>query len=253
MKKRILIADMDTQFCRELTVDLKKHDEFEVIGMAFDGEKALQMLQAEQPDILVMDPLLPKVDGLTVLEQIRDMHIHPKILIISAFINQYVVTSAARLGAHQFLMKPCNIDGIVKNILRMDMAEKGEPTFFPGNQDLASLVTNTLHKIGVPANLKGHQYLREAIILTVEDEDDEAVLKCRYKEVANKFQTTTKRVESAIRHAVECAWDRGDLDTLQRFFGYTVSNVKGKPTNTEFISLVADQIRLTKKNPEQCQ
>ena len=133
----------------------------------------------------------------------------------------------------------------------MVTGEKDSPVIFlwNGERSVESLVTSILHDIGVPANIKGYQYLREAIILATKDEDNiNAILKNRYQEVADVFETTAKNVGSAIRHAVEVAWDRGDLDTLQRYFGYTVSNTKGKPTNSEFISIVADRIRLWLKN-----
>lgn len=250
MKKQVLIADADEQFRNELVAALEDSDEFEVIGVAADGEEALQKLQTKQVDYFVMDLLLPKIDGLTVLDHVRSMWNRPKVLITSAFISKYVAVSAMRMGAHQLLHKPCGVDLVIQNLQRMDRGEDGGPVIFlwNGEQNVGTLVTSILHEIGVPAHIKGYQYLREAIVLAVKDTDrSNAILKCRYEEVADIFDTTAKRVEYAMRHAVEVAWDRGDLDTLQRFFGYTVSNTKGKPTNTEFISIVADQIRLWMK------
>ena len=250
MKKWVLIADADEQFRNKLVTALAGNKEFEVMGIAADGEEALQMLQTKQADYLVMDLLLPKIDGLTVLEHVRGMWHRPKVLISSAFISKYVAVTSMRMGAHQLLHKPCSVDLIIHNLKRMDKGENGGPVIFlwNGEQNVETLVTSVLHEIGVPAHIKGYQYVREAIILAVKDKDkSNAILKCRYDEVANVFNTTAKKVESAIRHAVEVAWDRGDLDTLQRFFAYTVSNTKGKPTNTEFISLIADQIRLWMK------
>lgn len=247
MKKRVLIADADEQFCNELVAALEGNEEFEVMGVATDGEEAIKMLQTNRADILVMDLLLPKIDGLTVLENVRSMWKRPKVLITSVFISKYVADSAVRLGAQQLLHKPCSVDVMIGNLERMAKGEKGGPVIFLWNsqQNAASLVTSILHEIGVPAHIKGYQYVREAIILAANDEDESnALLKCRYDEVANAFNTTAKKVETAIRHAIEVAWDRGDLDTLQGYFGYTVSNTKGKPTNSEFISIVADRIRL---------
>ena len=247
MKKWVLIADADEQFRNELVTALDGNEEFEVMGIAADGEDALQMLQKKQADYLVMDLLLPKIDGLTILEKMRGMWNRPKVLVTSAFISKYVAVTAMRMGAQQLLYKPCSIDLVTKNLERMEKGENGGPVVFlwNGEQNVETLVTSVLHEIGVPAHIKGYQYVREAIILAVKDVDkSNAILKCRYEEVASSFDTTAKRVEQAIRHAVEVAWDRGDLDTLQRFFGYTVSNTKGKPTNTEFISLIADQVRL---------
>ena len=250
MKKRVLIADVDEHFCNELVAALEENEEFEVIGVATDGEEALQMLQTKRADILVMDLLLPKIDGLTVLAHVRSMWKRPKVLITSVFISQYVAASAVCLGAQQLLHKPCGVDVMIKNLERMAKGEKSGPVIFLWNspQNAASLVTSILHEIGMPAHIKGYQYVREAIILAANDEDESnALLKCRYDEVAKVFNTTDKKVESAIRHAIEAAWDRGDWHTLQRFFGYTASNIKVKPTNTEFISIVADRIRLWRK------
>ena len=250
MKKQVLIADADEQFRTKLEEALAACDEFEAVGIAADGEEALQMLRTKQADYLVMDLLMPKIDGLTVLHHVRGMRNRPKMLITSAFISEYVAVSAMCLGVQQLLHKPCDANLVINNLRRMNKGVNSVHKAFLWNsgQTVESLVTSVLHEIGVPAHIKGYQYLREAIILAVKDQDkNNAILKCRYDEVANVFNTTAKKVESAIRHAVEVAWDRGDLDTLQRFFAYTVSNTKGKPTNTEFISLIADQIRLWMK------
>lgn len=250
MKKWVLIADADEQFRNELAEALESSEEFTVMGVAADGEEALQMLHTKQADILIMDLLLPKIDGLTVLEHVRNLWYRPKVLITSAFISQYVAVTAMRMGAQELLPKPCSVDSVVKNLQRMENGEAGGPVIFlwNGEQTVETLVTSILHEIGVPANIKGYLYLREAIVLAVNDKDkNNAILKNRYDEVAGIFDTTAERVEHAIRHAVEVAWDRGDLDTLQRFFAYTVSNTKGKPTNSEFIAIVADQIRLWMK------
>ena len=247
MKHKVLIADADERFRTELVTALKGSQEFEVIGVATDGEQAINMVQKEQPDILVLDLLLPIFDGLIVLEQIRSTELCPQILITSTFISTYVIESAVRMGVQQFVLKPCCADVVVNNLQRMVTGEKDNAVIplWSGARNVESLVTSILHEIGVPANIKGYQYLREAIVLAVKDKDkNNAILKCRYEEVADIFDTTAERVEHAIRRAVEVAWDRGDLDTLQRFFAYTVSNTKGKPTNSEFISLIADQIRL---------
>lgn len=251
MKKKILITDADEQFSTELMTALQACDMFEVVGLATDGEQAIQMVKHKRPDILVLDLLLTKYDGLTVLEQIRSNQHRPKTVVASAFISNYVAASAVRMGAQQLIHKPCGVDVVIKSLQRMVTGEKDSPVIFlwNGERSVESLVTGILHNIGVPAHIKGYQYLREAIILAVKDKDENrAILKCRYKEVADIFDTTAERVMRAIRHAIEVAWDRGDLDTLQGYFGYTVSNTKGKPTNSEFISIVADRIRLWLKN-----
>ena len=250
MKKKVLIADGDERFRNELVAALETSEEFRVDGVAADGEEAIHMLQQKRPDILVLDLLLTKYDGLAVLEHIRTGWHHPKILVTSAFMSSYVAASAVRLGAQQLLHKPCEIEVVVKNLQRMETGNRNGTVIFLGERErsLEALVTSVLHDIGVPAHIKGYQYLREALILAVTDEDDiNAIQKNRYNEVAQMFDTMPKRVEQAIRHAIEVAWDRGDLDTLQGFFGYTVSNTKGKPTNSEFIAIVADRVRLWMK------
>lgn len=250
MKKQVLLVDADEQFRTKLEEALNACDEFEVVGIAADGEEAIRLLKAKAIDILVLDLLLPKYDGLTVLQLIPDMCIVPQILVTTAFISNYVAISAMHLGAQQLIHKPCDAYVIIRNLYRMMADRNYGPAVFLWNDEktVESLVTRMLHEIGVPAHIKGYQYVREAIILAANDEDESnALLKCRYDEVAKVFNTTAKKVASAIRHAIEVAWDRGDWHTLQRFFGYTASNIKGKPTNTEFISIIADRIRLWMK------
>lgn len=254
MKKQVLIADADEQFRNELLTALDG-DEFEVIGVAADGEEALRLLQTKQAEILVMDLLLPIIDGLTVLAHIHSIWNRPKVLITSAFISEYVAMSAVRLGAQQLLLKPCSIDRVLQTMHRMENADtKGSALFWEnGKQDLALLVTNVLHQIGVPANVKGHNYLREVILLAVMDMDlVNSISSVLYPQVARTFQTTPSCIERGIRRAIEIAWNRGDLSTLERFFGYTISNTKGKPTNSEFVAIVADHIHLRlKENADQ--
>ena len=162
----------------------------------------------------------------------------------SCFRNLQVVMDAGALGASMFISKPYDQNALVENLIRLG-ERKEEPLHTPG---LEELVTSIIHEVGVPAHIKGYQYVREAIMITVEDmEVINSVTKVLYPEVAKRYHTTPSRVERAIRHAIEVAWDRGDLETLQRFFGYTVSNAKGKPTNSEFIAMISDRIRLKMK------
>ena len=247
MKKQVLIADADEQFRNELVTALDGSEEFEVVGVAADGEETLKMLKTKEVDILVMDLLLSKYDGLTIMELIHNMFDRPQILVATGFISRYVSYSVARLGAKQLIRKPCGVEAVIKTMHLMGTSMRGRPMIFwwNGDQSLETLTTRILHDIGVPANIRGYQYLRDAILLASKDEDSKnAILKSRYLEIANMYETTVPKVERAIRGAIEIAWDRGDLDTLQHYFRYTVSNMKGKPTNTEFISIIADHIRL---------
>ena len=252
----VFIADSAEDFCSGLTAALQRADGFRVLGTAGDGEQAIRMIEEKKPDILVLDLMLAKKDGISVLKSIANMEHKPITLATSAFLTEYVSTAAANLGVRYLMLKPCDMAARVE---RLEEIRGGESLRYPAARrsdkvSIETLVTNIIHEIGVPAHIKGYQYLREAIIIAVNDMDViNAITKVLYPEVAKTFGTTPSRVERAIRHAIEVAWDRGDLDTLQRFFGYTVSNTKGKPTNSEFIALIADKLQLQLKSAEAAQ
>ena len=252
----VFIADSAEDFCSGLTAALQRADGFRVVGTAGDGEQAIRMIEEKKPDILVLDLMLAKKDGISVLKAIANMEHKPITLATSAFLTEYVSTAAANLGVRYLMLKPCDMAALVE---RMEEIRGGESLRYPVQRrndkvSIETLVTNIIHEIGVPAHIKGYQYLREAIIIAVNDMDViNAITKVLYPEVAKNFGTTPSRVERAIRHAIEVAWDRGDLDTLQRFFGDTVSNTKGKPTNSEFIALIADKLQLQLKSAEAAQ
>ena len=249
----VLIADSTEEFSSSLSAALLRTEGFQVIGTASDGEQAIRMIQEKRPDVLVLDLMLAKQDGISVLKAISNMEKRPATLVTSAFITDYVSTAAVSLGAQYLMLKPCDMAALVQRLEEIrggeNLRHSGQNRSTPAS--IESLVTNIIHEIGVPAHIKGYQYLREAIIIAVNDMDViNAITKVLYPQVAKTFQTTPSRVERAIRHAIEVAWDRGDLDTLQRFFGYTVSNTKGKPTNSEFIALIADKLQLQLKSAE---
>ncbi len=247
----VIIADNSQEFCGALTAALQRAGGFQVVGTANDGELAITTVLERKPKILVLDLMLKKQDGISVLKAIGTMEHKPIVLATSGFITDYVASAAAGLGVRYLMLKPCDMSALVERLEEIRGADRRrQATPAPiTSSNIESLVTNIIHEIGVPAHIKGYQYLREAIILAVEDMDViNAITKVLYPQVAKTFQTTPSRVERAIRHAIEVAWDRGDLDTLQRFFGYTVSNTKGKPTNSEFIALIADKLQLQLKN-----
>ena len=252
----VFIADSAEDFCSGLTAALQRADGFRVLGTAGDGEQAIRMIEEKKPDILVLDLMLAKKDGISVLKSIANMEHKPITLATSAFLTEYVSTAAANLGVRYLMLKPCDMAALVE---RLEEIRGGESLRYPAARrsdkvSIETLVTNIIHEIGVPAHIKGYQYLREAIISAVNDMDViNAITKVLYPEVAKTFGTTPSRVERAIRHAIEVAWDRGDLDTLQKFFGYTVSNTKGKPINSEFIALIADKLQLQLKSAEAAQ
>ena len=249
----VIIADNSEEFCSSLTAALQQAGGFQVVGTACDGEQTLRLVNERKPDVLVLDLMLPKRDGLSVLKALSGADRKPITLATSAFVTEYVSSAAANLGVRYLMLKPCDMTALVERLeeirggesLRNSLSRRSEKA------SIESLVTSIIHEIGVPAHIKGYQYLREAIIIAVNDMDViNAITKVLYPQVAKTFQTTPSRVERAIRHAIEVAWDRGDLDTLQRFFGYTVSNTKGKPTNSEFIALIADKLQLQLKSAE---
>ena len=251
--KTVFIADSAEEFCASLCTALKQTAGFQVVGTAADGEQAIHMIQQLRPDVLVLDLMLAKKDGISVLKAISSMEKKPVTLATSRFITDYVANAAANLGARYLMLKPCDMNALVERLEEIRGGEnlRTAPVRQNDKRSIESMVTGIIHEIGVPAHIKGYQYLREAIIIAVNDMDViNAITKVLYPQVAKTFQTTPSRVERAIRHAIEVAWDRGDLDTLQRFFGYTVSNTKGKPTNSEFIALIADKLQLQLKSSE---
>ncbi len=240
---KVMLTDVNEDARSMLQDALEETGRFTVVGSTGDGNEVLQMVADAKPDVLVLDLILPGMDGLGILRRM-DSEKRPKILAVSNFVTQEVVAEAGNLGASMFLSKPYNDSALVEHLI--SLAEKSEKQLHgPG---LEELVTSIIHEVGVPAHIKGYQYVREAIMITVENMDViNSVTKVLYPEVAKRYHTTPSRVERAIRHAIEVAWDRGDLETLQRFFGYTVSNAKGKPTNSEFIAMISDRIRLKMK------
>jgi len=243
-KIRIVLTDSNEDARFMLQSSLEKSGRFVVVGSTGDGAEVPQLVRDTRPDLLLLDMILPGLDGLSILRRLDEEN-RPAVLAMSHFIGQDVVAEAGNLGAAMFISKPYHEGALIDNLIQL-AERRGGQVHAPG---LEELVTSIIHEVGVPAHIKGYQYVREAIMITVEDmEVINSVTKVLYPEVAKRYHTTPSRVERAIRHAIEVAWDRGDLETLQRFFGYTVSNAKGKPTNSEFIAMISDRIRLKMKN-----
>ena len=258
-KIRVLAVDPNREFCRQMAAIAADEGDMEVVGIAGDGQEALSMAAQLQPDLLLTELVLPKLDGLEVLRRLPETGADCRVIVLSGFVNAKVVSDCSACGADYFMSKPCDIAALLSRIRQLCRGSASVPA--PGVDcrelsgtarqaaDLEAVVTDIIHEIGVPAHIKGYQYLREAIILTINDMDMiNAVTKVLYPEVAKRFSTTPSRVERAIRHAIEVAWDRGDVETLQKFFGYTVSGIKGKPTNSEFIAMIADHLSLQRKH-----
>ena len=246
--KRILIADAGEDFRRGLVDSLSGEADIQVAGQTGDGAELVRMVSELMPDAVVMEIVLAGLDGLEVLEQLNKMEKRPKILVLSNYTRGGIADSAAAKGADYFMVKPCRSSALCERIRDLTGGTAIETEGDRG-VDLEKQVTAIIHEVGVPAHITGYQYLREAILIAVRDMDViNAVTKVLYPEVAKRFNTTASRVERAIRHAIEVAWDRGDLETLQKYFGYTVSNAKGKPTNSEFIAMIADRLQLQRKH-----
>ena len=244
--KRVLIADTGEGYRRGLAEHLDQEADFQVVGQTEDGPALLRMAKELEPDAVVMDLVLTGMDGLEVVEELTALPRRPKILILTRYTRGNIIEEAADRGADYYITKPSR-PSMVCERLRALIARPAEDQ--PRAVVLKNMVTDVIHEIGVPAHIKGYQYLREAIMIAVDDMDViNAVTKVLYPEVAKRFNTTASRVERAIRHAIEVAWDRGDLETLQKYFGYTVSNTKGKPTNSEFIAMIADRLVLERKH-----
>jgi len=266
-KISVVIADDNKEFCNILSDYLLNQSDIVITGIAKDGLEALKLIKEKKPDLIVLDIIMPHLDGLGVLERLNMMNINPmpKVIVLSAVGQDKITQRAISLGADYYVVKPFDMEVFTKRIRQMfnntignDTVKK--PVSFIDEvsvnvnvskneiKDLEGEITNIIHEIGVPAHIKGYMYLREAITMVVNDmELLSAVTKELYPSIAKKFNTTASRVERAIRHAIEVAWSRGQVETINKIFGYTVHNDKGKPTNSEFIAMVADKLRLKNK------
>ena len=254
---KILIAD-ENPGQRQLLRDGLARAGYRFIEEAANGDEAMQKLGRFHPDVAIVDIWLSKLDGIGVLRNSAKLDYgrdkRPSFIIVSMVSNQNIFLEAMGAGAELCLLKPYDIGSLCEHIAEILRGRQKNPTTLPAIRqdesvpDIETQVTNIIHQIGVPAHIKGYQYLRTAILLTVNDSDIiNSVTKVLYPSVAKKYSTTTSRVERAIRHAIEVAWDRGDVDTLNSYFGYTIQNSRGKPTNSEFIAMIADNLRLKYK------
>lgn len=243
-----MVADANEEFRRILTAGLAEEADMELAGETSDGPELIRLAEQKAADVVVMDLVLAKMDGLEVLQKLAELPVRPRLLILSSFVRGNVAELAAARGADYYMIKPCRLTAVMERIRQLTKGGAEGEQQREQDRNLESTVTAIIHEIGVPAHIKGYQYLRESILIAVKDmEVINAVTKILYPEVAKRFGTTASRVERAIRHAIEVAWDRGDLETLQKYFGYTVSNAKGKPTNSEFIAMIADRLQLQQK------
>ena len=261
-KIKLVLADDNKDFCQLLKEYLSNEEDIEILGIAKDGIEALDLVQKTQPDLLVLDVIMPHLDGLGVIEKLNSMDLpkQPKIIVLSAVGQDKITQTAINLGADYYIVKPFDFVIFINRIRELvtNKVVGGEPKvrqnqnvqmtrsdYVKNTGNIETEITNIIHEIGVPAHIKGYLYLREAIKMVIDNvELLGAVTKELYPSIAKKYNTTPSRVERAIRHAIEVAWSRGKVDTINQLFGYTVHNTKGKPTNSEFIAMIADKLRL---------
>ncbi|MEW5922053.1 MAG: sporulation transcription factor Spo0A [Bacillota bacterium] len=260
---KVLVADDNKEFNELVTEYLNREPDIEVVGNAFNGRDVLEIIPEVLPDIILLDIIMPHLDGISVLEELNKMDIypHPRVIMLTAFGHENITQRAVELGASYYILKPFKLEVLVERIRQLgrDLLPGRELVSPPvksitmkkSNGDYIEEITEIIHEIGIPAHIKGYLYLRDAIAMVVEEiELLGSVTKILYPRIAQKYETTPSRVERAIRHAIEVAWSRNNIETIKKFFGYTINTEKGKPTNSEFIALVADRIRLKNKKYE---
>jgi two-component system response regulator (stage 0 sporulation protein A) len=255
---KVIVVDDNRNLCNLLKTYIEAQDDLSIVGVAHDGLEAMELIQTQQPDLIILDLVMPSLDGLGVLERLnaRTTTTRPKVIMLTAFGQESLTHQAMTLGVDYFILKPFDLDILGKRIraLTQDLPATAptqysttSPIVTTGGSklNLFSEVTNVMHKIGIPAHVKGYQYIREAILMVVEDVSLlGAVTKELYPNVAKKYDTASSRVERGIRHAIELAWERGHTETLKQIFGYSLNVDRQKPTNSEFIALLADKFRV---------
>ena len=260
MKKiKVCIVDDNRELVGLLEDYLSSQADMEVAGIAHNGQECLELLSETDPDVLVLDIIMPHLDGLAVLERLREMKkgALPNVIMLTAFGQEDVTKKAVELGASYFILKPFDMENLGNHIRQVSGKSSTITRRLPSTnyrqveqkpKNLDASITSIIHEIGVPAHIKGYLYLREAISMVYNDiELLGSITKVLYPDIAKKYNTTASRVERAIRHAIEVAWSRGNIDSISSLFGYTVSMSKAKPTNSEFIAMVADKLRLEHK------
>ncbi|UHA76207.1 sporulation transcription factor Spo0A [Paenibacillus sp. 481] len=269
-KIEVLLADDNREFTNLLADFLSEQEDMEVAGVAYNGEEVLQFLEQTRnvPDVLILDIIMPHLDGLGVLERLRNLNLspQPKIIMLTAFGQESITQRAVQLGASYYILKPFDMDVLASRIRQLagvtmassvtssstssliSSMSKSNVVPLGKTKNLDANITSIIHEIGVPAHIKGYQYLREAITMVYNNiEILGSITKTLYPAIAEKYKTTPSRVERAIRHAIEVAWTRGNIDSISRLFGYTINISKSKPTNSEFIAMVADKLRIEHK------
>lgn len=259
-KVKVCLADDNRELVTLLNEYISAQSDLEVVGLAYNGNECIELVKETKPDVLILDIIMPHLDGLAVLEKLNELGLKAQtnVIMLSAFGQEDVTKKAVDLGASYYLLKPFDMEKLISTIREVSGRKRSfvqkAITFTSNGQvhtkeiNLDASITNIIHEIGVPAHIKGYMYLREAITMVYNDIDLlGSITKVLYPDIAKKFNTTSSRVERAIRHAIEVAWSRGNIDSISSLFGYTVSHSKAKPTNSEFIAMVADKLRIEHK------
>jgi two-component system response regulator (stage 0 sporulation protein A) len=245
---RLLLADDNRDFCEVFKEFFTQQEGLNLVGIAFNGLEAVQMIKECRPDVVILDIIMPHLDGIGVLEKLAaDRSVpRPKFIMLTSFGQEGVTQRSLELGADYYILKPFDFNVLVTRIRQLDEGVNVRQFITPiKTKNLDALVTNIIHEMGVPAHIKGYQYLRDAILMVISEIGLlGAVTKELYPLIAQKFETTPSRVERAIRHAIELAWDRGNVEMMTKYFGYTINLERGKPTNSEFIAMIADKLRI---------
>ncbi|KUO50537.1 MAG: sporulation transcription factor Spo0A [Desulfitibacter sp. BRH_c19] len=249
----VLVVDDNRDFCGILGEYFSNQKDLNLCDTAYNGIEALKAIQEKEPDVVILDIIMPHLDGIGVLEKLNsiDLNVRPKIIVLTTLGQETMTQQSCDLGADYYILKPFDLDVLgtrIKQLVRGESTGGGSRNGMVKGKSLDIEVTKIIHQMGVPAHIKGYQYLRDAILMVIEEVNLlGAVTKELYPLIAKKYMTTPSRVERAIRHAIELAWDRGNVDMMNRFFGYTINVERGKPTNSEFIAMVADKLRLGSK------
>ncbi|MGB9662711.1 MAG: sporulation transcription factor Spo0A [Moorellaceae bacterium] len=246
---KVLVADDNKEFCEVLEEFFSEQPDLVVTGVAHNGHETLQLIREREPDVVVLDIIMPHLDGIGVLERLAECETRPKVVVLTTLGQEAMTIRTLELGADYYILKPFDLEVLGNRVRQLANGQPVVASSSPSrsrNWDVE--VTKIIHQMGVPAHIKGYQYLREAILLVIEDINLlGAVTKELYPMIARKYMTTPSRVERAIRHAIELAWDRGNVEVINKFFGYTINMERGKPTNSEFIAMVADKLRIGAK------
>jgi two-component system response regulator (stage 0 sporulation protein A) len=253
---KIVLVDDNKEFCELVKEYLDQQENMRVVGVAYNGLEGLEQIKEHQPDVVILDIIMPHLDGIGVLEELNRQNAvqNQKIIMLTAFGHEEVTQRVVELGANYYIMKPFDLEKLVDRIQQLMTPNQQATTCFSGvalaprKKDISIRITEIMHQIGVPAHIKGYLYLREAIeMVTKEIELLGAITKELYPMVAKKFNTTPSRVERAIRHAIEVSWERGNTKAINNIFGHSVTTESGKPTNSQFIAKIADKLRMELK------